>query len=430
MKRFMSLLLTLLLCMTVFACADKNDAANTGGGGSGESAPTATENPITLVNGFEEVSDLNRLSIFDTLGKVTRETENTDFVKSGKASLKVVKIKDRYESLAIQNITPRIYHALQNDAHNLDYGDFAKTIAIEMDAYNPEEEVQSIGLRLVYTFTYNGVNKTGAVEWFNLAPKAWTTLRFEVNRESIPVSDGGSVDRTKPHKGLRYVEGLDILFRPLESVDRTLYLDDLRLYRLVNGISSETDATEPKADTLVSLDTQDDINAFRINADTNFMPVMAPSKAFTTDQNASIRFVVPATVPGTRQFIYLQMQKGSFFPHIDFTTYKDTDRICFEVYSPSEYDGIQGYEGGIGFWLSSTGGMFTQKLVSIRRGNITHASFTVGELRENDYNNPNIVVYDKSCFRCFEYTNLIQFSLECKQEVTVFYIDNIRMERV
>ncbi len=429
MKRIITVLLTLITCMSLFACANANNSAGNGNG-NGDFIPTATENPIVLVNGYEENDDLNMLSVFDTLGTVTRETQNADFIKSGNGSLKVVKLKDRFGGTGVQTITPRIYQALQNAKYGYDYGDFSKTVAVELDVYNAEEEVQSIGLRLVYTHTYNNTNKVGAIEWYNLAPKAWTTVRLEVNRESIPVSDGGSVNRTKPHKGLRYVEGLDIMFRPLDTVDRTVYLDDLRLYRLVSGISSESEAKEPVADVLVSLDTQEDINAFRVNADSGFAPVFAPSKAFTTDKNASIKVTVPATVPNTRHFIYLQMQKGSFFPHIDFTTYKDDDRICFDVYSPTERDGIKGYNGGIGFWLSSTGGMFTQKAVKLERGNITHASYTVAELRENSYNNPNIVTYDKSSFRCFEYTNLIQFSLEAQQEETVFYIDNIRMERV
>lgn len=427
MKKAITLVITLVMCLSLFACAKTDNSA--GSGGTGNNSQPPTENPVVLVNGFEERDDLNMLSVFDTLGKVTRETENADFIKSGKASLKVVKIKDRFGSLSVQNVTPRIYHALQNAKHGLDYGDFGKTVAVEADVYNPEDDVQSIGLRLVYTHTYNAVNKAGAIEWFNLAPKAWTTVRFNVNRESIPVSDGGTVDRTKPHKGLRYVEGLDVLFRPLEQVDRTVYIDDLRLYRLVNGISGAGEATEPKADVMVPLNTQDEINAFRINADTGYAPVLTPSKAFTTDKNASVKITVPATLPGTRHFIYLQMLKSAFFSHLDFTTYNENDRVCFDVYSPTERDGVKGYNGSVGFWMSATGGMFAQKSVPVVRGNITHASYTVEELKVNNYGNANIVTYDKSSFRCFEYTNLIQFSLEAQQEETVFYIDNIRMER-
>lgn len=109
-----------------------------------------------------------------------------------------------------------------------DYSDFRKTTSISFDFYNAEEEVVKVAVGLTPTIRSTGEITYTKLEWQNLQPNAWTTVKYEVDTRALGfVYDVSSI------------AGFYMTFENAGSRDEEdahdIYLDDIYINRLTSA---------------------------------------------------------------------------------------------------------------------------------------------------------------------------------------------------
>ena len=393
MKKFVYIPLLTTLAIAMFA----------GAGCDGEKA-VVDPNPIRLVNGYENQLDLNSVMMYTALGQVSISTEK-EYVSHGNASAKVTVMADPFYGV-YDNYTPRLYQAMNIKKDGRDYTDFSDTAIVDLDVYNTSEKTERFGFSLYYSY-YEG---NSATQWFTLAPKAWTTVRYYVTRETIPTAK-------KDGKTVRTVEGVNYYFdRQKEELD--FYLDGLRVYKTSEeiGVSPKT---ELKENEICSFDALWQVTSLKING-TVGRPSASLSRGFATDGGASLRMDMPQEAGG--EYIYLIFNAKTYCPDYDFSKCTAEDSLCFDLYSPTE----NGFEGDFFMYLYSAGktGYIFNKNFPLGAGNVYQIKIPVSEINGSSLAD----VENEACFQTF---TEIRFGYHSKNAggAKVLYMDNIRIEK-
>lgn len=375
------------------------------------------QNPIIRLNGFDETEDLNAMQAYNYFGKVEIERDEK-YIKNGTGSAKLTVEKDFFNG-NLGSIAPYVHHAMYVPSRGLDCCNFEKTTAVELDFYNPQTTDQKIGLQLIYSRTYNGSTVSEAAQWYTLKANEWTTLRWNVIRDNIPLVKSSSTRRDSATDLVPLVAGMDILFaRPgADENDLTFFVDDMRIYKTNVGYET-VEKTALKADEICSFDQQWQVLGLGMNTTNNLYRCSTSwSKAFTSDGGASLR-VDTAADGGVNGGTYVQLRKASMFSTLDLMDYSQQDEFCFDMYSPTE----KGFTGNIRIFLNSNIGYFYSELFAVTPGRITQVRLSVAEINASEYAKPENG-------HCFEYLTMIQIVVPYTGVSTTLYIDNIRMER-
>ena len=422
MTKLLTAALGAVLAFSCFASCGSSIQPTAANGGSSP-APETTSNPVVLLNGYENERDLNSVMVYEYFGTVDVEKAPTDktaksYVKSGAGSAKLMVEKDKFGG-ARKTYNPYIYQATYIQSRGIDCRDFGKTVAIEADIYNAQDKAMQVGIRLVYSSTYHDNNVKEAVEWYTLAPNAWTTIHYNVVREKIPQNKLGSAEDagTCPKTAFSLVRGFDFLFkRPTaEEENAIFYLDDTRIFRTTQGVESVA-KVETGADVFADFEAQWQINALRMNVpNETYRASLTWSRAYASDGGHSLRVDMK---DGSKGYTYLQLQRSSLFSHLNLGDYSGEDKFVFDVYSPTD----SGYTGGVTIWLINNANYFYAKRYNIAPGKMITISMTVDEINASEY-------VDYMSFQYFEYMTTIQVSWTEPGTNCTLYLDNFRMEK-
>ena len=387
MKRLLTLFLVFCTLFALTACGKEAPQ-----GGSEE------KQAIVLINGFEDVSEMDTLTNYGVLGKVSLNKDAT-YIKSGVGSAKVVVTSDPYKVAS-----PYLLQNFNLMKREENYTDFSDVAFVTMQVFNPSTETKRVGVQLAYTYT-NGMR-----EYFDLAPNAWTLIKLNVIREYIPKLD--------TMNDMLFVGGLRITFdRPQE--DATFYLDDLYLYKTE---SEYTDVVMTlKKHEICSFDEgwQVALSVLEKGTFDLLMPTVSQESEITaTGSGSSIKILAPAGVadyqttlrwPG----VALNEEMLKLF---DWSSYPDTARLCFDVYAPLE-------NGVDEVWLSAyTDGRryYSGPAEKVIPGKWTTISYTVGEMN---------ATYEYTEEHNFAHTTylVVRWGEHPGADRTL-YLDNFRME--
>lgn len=359
---------------------------------------TEKKKDIVLVNGFEDVSEMDTLTNYGVLGKITLNKDSS-FVKSGEGSAKVVVTADPYKVASpyiIQN-----FNLMKRDET---YNDFSDVAFVTMQVFNPQSETLRIGVQLAYTYT-NGMR-----EYYDLAPNSWTQVKLNVVREYIP--------KLASMNDMLYVEGLRITFdRP--DVDTTFYLDDLYLYK------TETEYTDVvmslKKHEICSFDSGWQVAMAVLEKGTFdlLMPTVSiESEIRSTNTGASMKIIAPAGVADyttTLRWPGVALNE-EMLKLVDWASYPDTAKLCFDVYAPLE-------NGVDEVWLSAYSDSrryYSGPAEKVIPGKWTTISYTVGEMN---------ATYEYTEEHNFAHTTYLVVRWgEHPGEDRTLYLDNFRME--
>ncbi|MBQ9728443.1 MAG: hypothetical protein IJV85_02490 [Clostridia bacterium] len=194
------------------------------------------------VNDFETQRSLNYLMMQNALGIVTLE-KDAQYVTSGNASIKMFVQPDPFEGYYRSwKKEPYIFHATELRPEGLDYTDYTNVVAVEIDVFNAQDTVESIGFQHVYSTAYYSF--TGlALEWVEVAPQAWTTVVLEINLAEMEI----------PEKFGSHIKGLGIQFeRPAhDSEGKTFYMDHLRLKVVEPTEEESSEGTESAVESVI-----------------------------------------------------------------------------------------------------------------------------------------------------------------------------------
>lgn len=221
------ILLSIIGFIMLIFCCSCFDSGNSSSDSS-KSEQVLPGNFLRL-NGFESQKDLNTMMLFDFFGKVELQTD-AQYIKSGDKSAKFTLITDKFGGARGSNL-PYIHQSTKNVGMGVDYSDFSNVTSVEYDIYNAQAETIKVGFRLVYKRTYNAGDSTSEIKWYEMAPEAWTTIRYDVNLDKIPVTEVSDDNRETTEVPL--VVGIDFVFnRPSKSkTDQTFYVDDVRIQK-------------------------------------------------------------------------------------------------------------------------------------------------------------------------------------------------------
>ena len=386
MKKWITLLLSACMLTSAAACGEK------------ETKKPVKNDDVVLINGFENVSEIDTLTNYGVLGKISLNADKT-YVKSGNASAKVEVTSDPYKVAS-----PYVFQAFDLVAREENYTDFSDVAFLTMQVYNPQETVQRIGVQLSYTRT-NGMREN-----YELAPKAWTQIKFNVIREYIP--------KLTTMNDLLYVSGLRMSFdRGVE--DTAFYLDDLYLYK------TETDYVDVSmrlaANEICSFDSGWQIALSKLENGTFdlLMPTATMESEITsTGTGSSVKIVAPAGVADYQTSLRWPGigLNEDMLKLIDFASYPDDARLCFDVYAPVE-------NGVDEVWLSAyTDGQryYSGPAERVVAGRWTTISYSVKEMNDT-------YEYDEE--HNFAHTTYLVLRWgEHPGNDRILYVDNFRME--
>ena len=356
------------------------------------------EKDIVLINGFEDVSEMDTLTNYGVLGKVSLNKDNA-YVKSGEGSAKVVVTSNPYKVASpylVQN-----FNLVKRDEN---YTDFSNVAFVTMEVYNPQSEPLRVGLQLAYTQT-NGMR-----EYYELAPNAWTQVKLNVVREYIP--------KLASMNNMLYVSGLRVTFdRPQE--DTTFYLDDVRLYKTKTEYKDVVMSL--KKNEICSFDSgwQVALSVLERGTFDLLMPTVSVESEITSNgSGSSMRIVASAGVADyttTLRWPGVALNE-EMLKLVDWASYPDTAKLCFDVYAPLE-------NGVDEVWLSAyTDGhrYYSGPAEKVIPGRWTTISYTVGEMN---------ATYEYTEDHNFAHTTYLVVRWgEHPGKDRILYLDNFRME--
>lgn len=386
MKKILTFLLSAFFVFGLTACGEKEEQTKT------------TDNSVVLINGFEGTSEMDTLTNYGVLGKVEHNKEKA-FVKSGNGSAKVTVTSDPYKAAA-----PYLLQSLDLQKRNENYTDFSNVAFITMQVYNPQSETLKVGVQLAYLQT------SSMQQHYELAPKAWTEVKYKVTREYIP--------KLASLNNAPYVSGIRLNFtRP--DTDTVFYVDDVYLYK-----------TETDYEDVVMRLGKNEICSFDLGWQTalaklekNGLDILMPSVTMETEMTAtgsgaSMKVVAPA---GLVDYKVSERWPGvglneDMLKLVDWASYPDTAKFCFDVYAPVT-DGVDEiwvsmYADGVRY--------FSGPAERVAPGRWSTISYTVKEINST---------WEYTEERNFATTNYIAVRWgEHPGNDRVLYLDNFRME--
>lgn len=386
MKKILTLILSAILLLSVTACSKKKEE------------PIVTSDKVVTLNNFDNQVDLNTLTLNGVLGKAELN-DQVSYLISGEGSLKVTVIANPYKSSQ-----PYLYQAMQINKAGIDCTDFSNVEHVTLQVYNTQTTTEKIGMQMVYTDTYN----KGITEWFELKPQAWTNVKYTISREFIP--------ETKTVDGsMKYlVTGMNIIFnRPTK--DEVFYLDEMKVYKTDKGFTPVKMTLEK--DEICSFDKLWQVQklGFECYDGAELVPSVSYVKDNTaTGVGAACRMeTVPG--PGAGRWPGIVFNE-EMLKLIDWSSYKDDDKLCFDAYTPSinglDMIYLNLYVNGVRY--ASMDG------ASLKRGEWTTISYTVKQM--NGYSPSPSMTFAGV-------TGIKLFYLEHSGTPKIVYLDNFRMER-
>ena len=359
------------------------------------------ENPILIVNDYEDATDLNSMMMYSVLGKVETQ-KDANYVSHGESSAKITVAKDVYNGNYNQS-KPYLFQAMSVEKYGVDYRDFTFVQCVEFDIYNASTEEQRVGVCLRYNR-----DSVGSLEWRALAPQAWTTVRYNVTRELLPTTVSNGITK-------RIVAGINLSFdRELE--DTVYYLDAMRIYRTNSPVGSSA-ASSLKEHEISAFEQQWQVNALYVSGGV-VAPQFTLSKAFSSDGGSSLRI---ETAASSSSYYYVDVMQEKLFPDLSLKQYTNDDYLCFDVYSPTQ----EGYSGGMTIYIYTkiAGGYLHSVGYTIAPGNLLHVRIPVKDINQSpaslETGEPNV----------FAYMNRIRIGLSTSTEKFVLFMDNIRIEK-
>ena len=203
------------ISMSLCLCACAANAPKT------TAAENAKEPGLSVVNGYENQSDLNTLAPYMHFGKIELQKDEK-YISEGEKSAKVTLQSDKFNG-AFSNMV-FIYQSLKNISRGIDVTDVNGVEKVCADVYNSADEQLRMGIRFVYWRRYYG-QSCGNIKYVTLAPKSFTTIELEVNYGNVPFTKINENERVKVISGIDY-----LFFVPTEATgDRIYYLDNFRV---------------------------------------------------------------------------------------------------------------------------------------------------------------------------------------------------------
>lgn len=391
MKKFTLLALCAAVLLSASACSGKMPEGD-------PQAERPKSGGVYEINGFNGTDDLNTLTLNGVLGKAEL-CEDKTYVKEGKASLRVQVIADPYKEAQ-----PYLYQAMNIEKRGIDCTDFGKAQHVTIEVYNAQSEERRFGMQMVYTDSYN----KDVAEWFTLKPSGWTSVKYTIAREYIPeytLRDGSKI---------HYVRGLNLVFdRPAE--DEIFYLDDMRVYRTDKPFTPVTMSLEKDEICLFDKLWQVRKLGFECYGGSELVPSVSYVKDKTsTGRGAALKIeTVPGAGLGRWPGIVLNEEMLAL---VDWKSYGDNDRLCFDLYAPS----IGGLDKIYPNFYCNGMRLVAMDGVSLQRGEWITVSYTVKEI--NAYSTGATMNFANI-------TGIKFFYLEHSGKSRTMYLDNIRMER-
>lgn len=365
-----------------------------------EEKQETVENSSSIVelNGFDTHTDLDTLWFQGALGKMELNKTETQYIRSGVGSAKVTVDSNPYKDWI-----PRLIQATEQTKKELDFTDFSFVKFVSLDVYNAQTVERKIELQLDFD------SSTGPKETFTLAPSAWTTVRYAVDREYIP-----TVYNVNNEQILK-VSGINLFFERGET-DETYYLDDMHLYK--TSMPAMPISMELAENEFCSFDAlwQTKLLEKTDWSDTSILPVLSyTSEVTSTGKGGALQMIAPAgddsTAGGFAGIVFSDKQIAMF----PWAQYDENDCFCFDVYAPKE-GGIQR------IWFNMYGETTTRFFVAeieIPLGKWTTVSFPISQL------NSSTTVTELDYFGKTKMINITYMSDTTER---VIYFDNFRVE--
>lgn len=398
MKKIKTLLLTAVMMMTAMSTVFAGCGGTTDNGSATDSSVESVEQEgsIVTLNAFENHVDLDTVWFNNLPGKMELNKSEKDYIKEGEASAKLTIDSDPYKPLE-----PKLTQALKLTKKKKDYTDFSFTRFVTIDVYNASEETKILEMQLEFQWT------TSSRESFELAPQAWTTVQYSIEREYI-LTDYG----TNEH-GELYVKGLNMYFDRSAEND-VYYLDNMKFYK--TGIPAVPVVRELEENEFCSFDK---IWQTRLVGGLTWVNTsLLPEFSYTSDNTATgygsaLRMKASAAAESlVGNFTGLQFSDKliKMFP---WSEYDDNDCFCFEVYSP-EGNGIPK------IWFNmfgQTSANFYQKIMDLPQGKWITVSIPISTL--------NLKATEQNSFADMK---IIQITYQAAATEQVLYLDNFRVE--
>lgn len=232
MKMTKKLLTTLLAGLCIFAsgCNNTQPEAETPKNDAETAVNVNLTNPVITLNDFESHEELSMLRMGGYLGHVTVNKE-TEFVTKGQASAKVEVVPRLWYQTGTR--VASLTQLMKINSKGLDYTDFAKALRVSVDVYNSQEREIDFGVQLVCNSSVSE-----AVQYFKLAPKAWTKVEYDITPEFIQQTTINDKINGKYKK--TQVQKVSFVFSEPADGTETYYLDNFRLYRSEDSVVPET----------------------------------------------------------------------------------------------------------------------------------------------------------------------------------------------
>lgn len=372
-------------------------------------------NPIVRMNGFETHKELSLLALYEALGKVELNKDKT-FVKTGDGSAKVTVTHDPYVT---GGGIPSLWQEMHFDATGEDYSDFSNVTRLTLEVYNAQETVKSIGMQLMY------VSSVEQTEWFELAPKAWTTVTYHIARELIPKVVNNRTGET------RYpVQMMCINFSRSADNDDIFYLDDFNLYRTQEEPSND-DIFVLAEHEIASFDKYWQFKYCRGGSNNESCTPKLSWIQFPeySERGGVMKCVLPAGKQNTYSYVEFSANLLSKFDFSKYVKSEDEFDLCFDVYLPEDSPNLQpfgmyldGYSRNIQITGTPLFDIETKESIFKAGWNTVRIPF------ESIVNNPISAaddLYNITREPSFRLAYLTQ-----KSDTAVLYFDNFRMEKV
>ena len=339
MKKAICFSLTcLLLTMGVFCGCEKK-----------QEQPTLT-NPVVVLNDFETQTELSTTAMVGLLGKV-EINQDAAYKTSGDGSAKITVIHNPYT----EALSPTLFQSVNLQKRGEDHSDFAKTSSMTVDVYNANATVEKLGVQMKYP------SGNSLIEWFELVPNAWTTIRYKVPRESIPQTQ-------RAGQTGNYIQGIQFLYERPTDADRIFYMDNMCLYK-TSEVVAALDKTLKK-DEICSFDSWWQVASLTVSGGA-YAPTVSWVKDKVVSNGAAIKLDAVAGNDGVWPEIAFE---PDYCKMIDWASYGEKDRMNIDVYLP------EGQEMEIALTLYGNGIPFYTKQVQLLAGQWNTVSFTVGEV--------------------------------------------------
>lgn len=291
---------------------------------------TAALNPnegkkILYLNDYENHKDLDTMAVYYYLGKAELNDDET-YIQSGEHSAKITVDSDTYR---YDGGKPGIFQNCNLEAKGEDYSNFNFTNAMSIQVYNAQDYDTTLRMQLVYS--KYGFSNVEIMVTNTLKANAWTYIKYDISRESIPINTDGS----------SYVKGIYFYFDRNKEVDTYYYIDSLTLYKtsIAFSLDDKTLASDlPASDgTLI-----DEICFF--DKEWQIKQIATDSGADNYDISMTKEFTADGT--GSALRVDTLQQSNSSWPSVTLSTvlmngvqwnkYLNDDEFVFDVYIPGD----------------------------------------------------------------------------------------------